>query len=816
VNSTLTIIDGLRTTNYPLADDGERGFVDLNSISESIIDRVEVLKDGASSIYGADAIGGVVNLIIKPTFQGEEAEAEGGVSQHGGGTMERVAVTVGHGNLDEDRYNAYLNFEYQHDDSINVGQRGFPFNTNDLTSIGGNNNNWGNPSHLQGSIYGSVTPGDATGAQIPGSLSQILAPAGCGPKGLTTTDPAVGTFCLQNQALYGDDQPRETRFGFYGRFTVQLNPQTRAYVSTSYYQNDVYVNTTPSQIQTSTPNNTDAIFLPSHLANGSLNPNDPFAALGQTALINYAFGDIPAFTHETNHVFRSVMDLKGTAFDWDYDLSGVVAHAWLNSLNAGFINFAALNTDIATGAYSFVDPASNTAAVRAALSPHLSKVSTTDLDAVNFFATHPLWQLPGGPLNLALGGAFRYEATNDPDLNPSLAAQGLGIAHTVGERTVASGFFELDAPVIRSVDINLSGRFDHYSDFGNNFSPKIGIKWTPFKEFALRGTYSQGFRAPSFSESGQSASEGFTTFTLPNSFIAAHGGDGYTNPYPVGFITAANPNLKPEVSESFTAGFVVEPNRYLSGSVDFYWVKKRDVIAAASPVAALDAYFAGQPIPAGFAVTPDIPDSADPTGLARPVSVAAPYVNANSLVTDGVDADIRFTYPLPWYDIKFTSDFDVTDIFGYWFDIPGQGTQNYVGTQSPYILSSGAGTPKWKAAWTNSITSGPLTVTGTLYWTSGIKMEVRDITGAGVCFSTNNATGDNFPANCATKDYFDFDLTGSYKVNDKLEVYANILNLFDATPPLDPIDYAGINYSPTYAQSGIVGRYFKIGVRVRY
>ena len=126
VNSTLVLIDGLRTANYGLADDGQRGFVDLNTIPFSLVQRVEVLKDGASSIYGADAIGGVVNLIMKPTFQGLEANAELGDSQHGGGFGQRYTVTVGHGDLATDRYNAYFNFEFQKDDRIRVGQRRLP------------------------------------------------------------------------------------------------------------------------------------------------------------------------------------------------------------------------------------------------------------------------------------------------------------------------------------------------------------------------------------------------------------------------------------------------------------------------------------------------------------------------------------------------------------------------------------------------------------------------------------------------------------------------------------------------------------------
>jgi iron complex outermembrane receptor protein len=159
VNSTLVLIDGHRATNYPLADDGQRTFVDLNTIPLDVVDHIEVLKDGASSVYGADAIAGVVNIILKKTFTGLQTSAEVGTSSHGDGTMRRGTLTVGSGDLGSgDRFNAYFNLEYEKDGAIRVGERGFPFNTNDLTPIGGNNLNPQPSVFPYGTIYGSATP----------------------------------------------------------------------------------------------------------------------------------------------------------------------------------------------------------------------------------------------------------------------------------------------------------------------------------------------------------------------------------------------------------------------------------------------------------------------------------------------------------------------------------------------------------------------------------------------------------------------------------------------------------------------------------
>lgn len=125
VNSTLTLIDGMRTANYPLSDDGQRSFVDLNTIPDAIVDRVEVLKDGASSSYGADAIGGVVNIIMKKEITGVAGTLEGGVTQRGDGGEQRATLTLGTGKLKEQGFNVYISGEYQHDDPIWARNRGF-------------------------------------------------------------------------------------------------------------------------------------------------------------------------------------------------------------------------------------------------------------------------------------------------------------------------------------------------------------------------------------------------------------------------------------------------------------------------------------------------------------------------------------------------------------------------------------------------------------------------------------------------------------------------------------------------------------------
>ncbi|AIT05233.1 TonB-dependent receptor [Sphingomonas taxi] len=834
VNSTLTVIDGLRTANYPLSDDGQRSFVDLNTIPDAIVDRVEVLKDGASSSYGADAIGGVVNIIMKKEITGVYGTVEGGVSQRGDGGEQRATLTLGTGHLKDKGFNLYISGEYQHDDPIWARNRGFPLNTADLSGIGGDNNNAG--SAVPGTTTSAVvapttqlTPGNVlSGSGLATGPFQVLNPNGC--TGSTTPiSGTAGNGCQQNLvADYGQIQPEQTRFGVTVHATAQVNDQTQAYIMASYFQNEVKASSTAANIRSYNPINTQNIVLPVLLSNGQLNPNNPFAATGQPASIYYRFGDIPGSSDYKNHVLRGAAGIDGRFGDgWGYSVSATVAHSWLDITQNGYLNLSALTNAINTGSYNFVDPTQNSAAVRSALSPAVRTQATSDLDMIQATITKDLFALPGGPLQLGVGGSFRYEAQNDPNQNPNLTTIGLNQYTAVGSRTVESGYFEVNAPVLTSLEINGSGRFDHYEEGYNRFSPKIGAKFTPFRQLAIRGTFSKGFRAPSFAETSGSVI-GFTTTKAPCSIQAQHGGtvatDGtcsggsaYNQSYSIGFNTVGNPNIKPELSRSFTGGVVVQPLRWLSFTADYYNIKKTDVISG-GPLSnqALAAYYAGTQLPNGYSVTPDAIDPAFPNAPQRALFVNSPFANAAALKTSGIDVSALVQLH-PSDDLHVTSRAEATYILHYLFKPSAdQPYSDFVGTQAPYITSSGAGTPQWRGNWQNSVEYGAYTLTGTAYYVAGYKAVAFDQFGTTDCNGGSTYGGSDPNFNCHVRRFIDVDLTGSVKVNDKFNFYFNVINLLDAKAPLNAGNYAATNYNPTYTQIGAVGRTFRFGANVHF
>ncbi len=383
---------------------------------------------------------------------------------------------------------------------------------------------------------------------------------------------------------------------------------------------------------------------------------------------------------------------------------------------------------INTGAYNFVDPSLNSAAIRSFVSPNVTTPSTSSMVSLDASVTKKLLELPGGSLQLAIGGQVRRETLTNNNQNARLDTYTLTTSSAFGQHTVSAGYFEIDAPVLDILDITASGRYDHYSEGFSHFSPKVGFKFTPIKELAIRGTYSQGFRAPTFAESGpRSQYAGFSTFTPPASFLAAHGGVvGNTNPYAqayqLGSGLVGNPDLKPEKSRSFTAGAIFQPVNWLSFTVDYYNVKKSDLIVAGPLVGdARNAYYSQSTLAAAIAAVAavgpgysvnvvDAPDPLFPNALPRVLIINAPFVNANYAITSGID--FSATAKIPISDgIRFTSRLEVTDVLQYDLHTSG-GVQKFAGTLGPYELSSGNGTPKWRGNWQNTLEVGQFLADG--------------------------------------------------------------------------------------------------------
>lgn len=879
VSSTLVLVDGLRSTNFPLNDDGHNAYVDLNTIPFSLIDKVEVLKDGASSSYGADAIGGVVNLKLKKTFVGVAGSLEAGESDRGDAEHTRGDITLGYGDYAETGWNVYINAEYQKDGRVTNHSRGFPYNTLDLTPIGGVDNNTADSSLTvtTGTPTAVVTRVGQTDLNNPLSgtagspfTNQYQAlNLNCANGTFTVTSgPAQGTSCKYNlQDQYNQIAPLQKRYAFNGRLSVRLRENIEAYATGSFSRNEVSIKGAPQNTRLRQPfgapaalaSNNPGMVLPVWICSSGvncadpatldrrLNPNNPYAAAyandpaNGAARIYYMFGDIPFGSDRRNDVIRGTAGLSGDfGGDWNWRIEAVGAKDNLRLTQHGYLNIANTLKAINTGSYNFVDPSKNTAAVRQSIAPDIVTPSSSSLMALDASITKKLWALPGGDMQLALGGQIRREELENNNQNARLDTWTLTTSSAFGKHTVTAGYFEVLAPVLDTVEVNLSGRYDHYSEGYGHFSPKIGAKYTPIRQLAFRGTYSKGFRAPTFAEaSPRSQYAGFSNYTPPTAFQNAHGGtvtggnkNPYAGQYSIGGGYNGNPDLKPETSRSFTLGAIYEPTRWLSMTADYYNVKKSDLIVSGPLMAqARAAYFSKTNVAdacaAVAAVGPgyscNVVDGVDPlfpNALPRVLIINAPFVNANYQITSGID--LAATAKIPVNDsIRWTSRVEVTHVIKSDLHTADGKVQKYAGTLGPNGLSAGNGTPNWRGNWQNTFAFGDkYTLSATAYYVGKIKQVAADVYEDTSCAKGNlynngdQAMGEKF---CHIKSFVNVDLNGTAQVKDGVQLYANVGNLFDKKAPVAPGAYtSNPNYLSAFHYAGLIGRTFKVGVRFEY
>ncbi|MBB3695202.1 TonB-dependent receptor domain-containing protein [Sphingomonas sp. BK580] len=874
VSSTVVLIDGLRSANFPLNDDGHNAYVDLNSIPFSTVDRIEVLKDGASSTYGADAIGGVVNLISKKNVQGIQGSVQGGTTDQADGAHYRATLTAGVGDYKEQGFNFYLNGEYTYDGYITNASRGYPFNTLDLRASGLTDRNRNDDSLTTPNpqaVVTRVTQSDLNNplaGQVGAPLTnqyQLLNPNSC-PYGTftVTSGSAQGTGCAHNiPEEYFIIQPRQQRYSTTGRLTVRLSDNFEAFASGSYSHSEVGIRGAPSGIRQTQPfggsaalaSSSPGIVLPVYVcsagincataADRRLNPNNLYAAANAAtpaqgaARIYYLFGDIPAGSDRYVDVFRTTAGISGDLGNgFKFRLNGVYARDNFSVTQRGFINIQGLLNAINTGAYNFVDPSQNSAAVRNQISPDRTTPSYSTVATIGGSLIKSLMELPGGDLNIGAGFQIRRETLMNRNQNADLSYYALNTSSAQGRQTVTAGFFEIDAPFLEQLDLNVSGRYDHYSQGYGHFSPKVGVKFTPTSAVSLRSTYSQGFRAPTFAEYNPASSySGFSSFTPPASFVAAHPGNpAYTGTYNIGSGATGNPDILPEVSRSFTAGAILKPTRWFHLTADYYNIKKSNLIVSGPlRAAAIDAYYskgnAADGCAALAAVGPgyrcnvvDAPDPANPNALPRLLVFDVPYVNANYQVSSGIDVQATANVRLA-QGVRLISRADVTRVLRLDLVTPEGVVQKYAGTLGPYELSSGGGTPRIRGNWQNTLEAGNLSITATTYYVGRIKQVAADritpVNGE-IDLSCKNtlapiAAGSDPGDHCFVRSFVYTDLNVALHVNDAFRFFFNVQNLTNAHAPLASAAYtSNPNYLSSWHYAGLVGRNFSAGASFNF
>jgi len=663
--STLVLVDGRRVAQSGAGNrstDTRQGFVDLNTIPLGMIDRVEVITDGSSAVYGADAVAGVINVVLKKDYVGTEITGATRVSEHGGGRERAGTLLQG---FNYGKLSGTIAIDYFDRQNLKANKRSFSKDQNHtgiptgtLLSTGATNFGrdfrllWGYPAVVQAS--GGVVSG--TFDALPGTRV-VLVPQG------TTGTPTLAQFIPTttivppasvvnasgqrrlNTAEFLDLIPETQRLAFNGNFTYRFNDKVEGFASFRTSKNET---TTNAQISASsiTGGFGSAAVLPA-----AFNPFNQNVSIGMMLV---------EFGPESQRV-RTLDDaatagVRGKfAQTWQWELGGQwqkqKSRQMTRAYNGG--GFVALMTaaDASQRFNPFIDARAPGAPSQAALLERLAVYPTvfsdSTLQGVDFSADGDLFEIWGGPVKAAIGGGHSTSElqTVTTTFTTTVVTPVATRTEVAREQDSSSIFAELSVPLVgranalpfvKRFDLQLAGRHEDSGGFTKS-TPKVGVSFVPVDSLLVRTSWSQGFRAPGPSEYLVFSSNLTSTLTDPRRTPASTTGVVVTR--------GSNLDPQPETSETWFYGLVWEPKlvRGLKLQVDVTETSQEDVlqVLSAQTLVNNEALFPTRVIRAA-------PDATD-TALNQPgriTQVDQTFVNFGRVVNRSLD--ISAEYQVPW------------------------------------------------------------------------------------------------------------------------------------------------------------------------
>jgi iron complex outermembrane recepter protein len=794
VSSTLVLLNGRRLANF--ATPGDNAGVDLNNIPSGAIQRVEVLKDGASAIYGTDAMGGVINFITRKDYQGADFSVYALSTQEGGAGKKTLSVSGGYGDLNRDRFNVFAAIDVQKLDELNSSQRKFiqeydlpgrlapqlssntfPANVDltvpQLDAL--NNFVRANPNTaLKGSGANGVwtpTPGRRV------NFGKASCTGGLNPNSVARTGPGGSEGCSFNYMGDTEIYPASDKASFVGRATIQVADELQLFAEAllSKTETDYAASPATTRFRTSA-----GITLPASLQSQT----------GITTPLDFRFRLTDAGKRVSNvesEASRLVVGAVGSFGDWDFDTALNYSVNKATDTNvSGWVSLTQLQAGIQAGRYNpFVRATDNAAgqafmnSIRLDGAARIAEGSSTSIDGK---LTRALAQLDGGDLMLALGAEIRREKTEfratavlkGNDVNGDRSSSGPLLADTNHKRDVGGIFAELSAPFTKQWEGQFAIRHDRYdgvfdsatnstSPKLNTTNPKVGVSFRPDRTLLARASYGTGFRAPSISEMFRPVRSGITASFVRDP-VSGEVAQMAVNRF-------SNPLLKPEKSKQFSIGAVFEPSRNWNGSVDYWSIRKTDIIS----------------------------DIGEETIFTNPT-----YYNDRSIVrrfSDGfvdlvtVKKENRGKLNTSGLDVAMSWRGDTTDIGRFGASVSGTLVTEYkFNTDSRSPLVDGLGkfrddkaVQRWRHKVSVDYDIGAVGMTLTNTYLAGY----RDQNVEGLAAPEWN--------NRDVKAYSLWDLTGSYRFSPNLRLRAGVINLLDTAPPFtNQSRYFQVTWDPTY------------------
>lgn len=549
--ATLVLVDGRRLAPYGLTLGGAGQVVDLNAIPLSLIERVEILRDGASAIYGADAIGGVINIILRRSFDGAQASFDYGVSSRGDAQRRGASVTLGAG---QGPVRVLLHADWSEREPLTGAGR--DWYTLDRRAQGLDDSR---------SLYSF--PGNYIYRDAKGEVG--LAPVqGCAPQ-LIDEDG----LCRLDEAKYTTIQTGQNVRSLFLRASRELDSGAELHAEARLAKVDQHQEAAPFALGLLLPPGTD----------GSPRPD-------ATVLVLYSFADVGPI-RETTESLSHALDLGGKwrwgDWQWNADLS--LQGNGVSDRIEGFLKPSEVLRLFDEGRYRLGGP--NAADALALLSPTLRRKGRSALTEFVTSASGPLWEMPAGAAMLGVGAEARHTQVKDvPD--PLLQSDD----RLFGERSYvqrassnsAAAYVELELPLSSRLSGELAWRFDRSQQVGSAVSPKLGLRWRAAESLLLRATAAEGYRPPSLldlnrptvlseqrelqvpAELGPCAEVIDAPFALEANSIECR----------LRIFSGSNPRgLEAETSRSHTLGLVYTPNEDFSLGVDLYDIRRQQEIS---------------------------------------------------------------------------------------------------------------------------------------------------------------------------------------------------------------------------------------------
>ncbi|MEQ1806588.1 MAG: TonB-dependent receptor [Burkholderiaceae bacterium] len=675
-SEVLVLLNGRRLPVNALYDSSGAGAAfDINSLPIGAIERIEVLKDGGSAIYGADAVAGVVNFITKTDYQGIELTATYGKSSRNDGEEKRVGLSAGFGDLSKDRYNVLFGVDVFKREPILRKDRDISSSVN-FTRFGGTD------------LRSSFAP---TGNVIDPNTGNFVAVTykPCPPGSLQTSI---------NRCRYDFNASLLTAYNGADRLsalavgTVQITPSVKAFTELTFSTSKDHFDAHPVPDFFIVP-----ILDPSH------QPFEITPGSGTVYIAGRFMQGGPRMTDRKSNFLNAVVGAEGSfgSYDWKAHLNR--GESKVTNNDSGYYNSNLWVPATSSGA---LDPTvgTNDPAFVESLKVRPVREGKSILTSVSTQLNGSIAKMPAGDLLFAVGVNANKEDLNDtPDV---LTQQGLVIgsiqqAAVSATRKNAAIFGELSIPVLKDLEAQAALRYDKYSGGSSATSPKVGLKWSAMPELALRGSYSGSFRAPVLKQLYGAREEGAANVTSPVhcTLLGVPLNPDGTCDFAIFQVNGSNANLTPEKGKTLNLGIVFEVAKNYSASIDWWKINKTSDIS-----------------------TPTI-ESAIEQGLfsrtgAR-VSVFTTLQNIAERETSGVDVDARLRFPG-----TAIGNLEVRNLLTYYStqksrDTPGGRWDDFNGTYA---------TPRYRNVLNVSTEAGPWTVGGSWrtvggFWDSDLPLQ---------------------------------------------------------------------------------------------